>query len=170
MHAPDCPATTNAALGLASLRVSYKNVVVGTDGSETAGKAVRHAGRLAAAFGARLIVVTAFAPVHHHESGAHEEVPPDDIRWMLADRNQAEEKVRAGRALAKAEGASDVVVQTADGDAAEILLEAAGDFAADLIVVGSKGLTGASRFILGSVASSVSHHASCDVLVVHTTG
>jgi nucleotide-binding universal stress UspA family protein len=149
--------------------VSYKNVVVGTDGSETAEKAVRHAGRLAATFGARLVVVTAFAPVHHHESG-HEEVPPDDIRWMLADRNQAEEKARTGRELAKSEGAPDVVVQTADGEAAEVLLEAAGDFAADLIVVGSKGLTGASRFILGSVASSVSHHAPCDVLVVHTTG
>ena len=40
----------------------------------------------------------------------------------------------------------------------------------DVIVVGSKGLTGASRFLLGSVASSVSHHAPCDVFIVHTTG
>jgi len=37
------------------------------------------------------------------------------------------------------------------------------------IVVGSQGLTGAARFVLGSVASSVAHHAPCDVCIVHTT-
>lgn len=151
--------------------MGYRNVVVGTDGSETAERAVREAGELAGAYSARLVVVTAFTPLNEADKPlSHEQAAPEDIRWMLADRNQAEEKAQRGRALAKSAGAGDVVVQTAEGDPAEVLLEAAGDFNADLIVVGSKGLTGASRFILGSVASSVSHHAPCDVLVVHTTG
>jgi len=54
-------------------------------------------------------------------------------------------------------------------DPAEVILEAAGDFLADLIVVGSRGLTSHAHFILGSVAASVAHHAPCDVLVEHTT-
>ena len=51
-----------------------------------------------------------------------------------------------------------------------MLIETAKFFNADLITVGSVGLTGPSRFLLGSVATAVLHHAPCDVLVVHTTG
>ena len=61
------------------------------------------------------------------------------------------------------------MVQALEGDPAHVLLEAAKDFDADLIVVGSRGLTSHAHFILGSVAASVAHHAPCDVLVAHTT-
>jgi nucleotide-binding universal stress UspA family protein len=148
--------------------MTYRNIIVGTDGSETAEKAVRHAAQLAKEAQARLVVVTAFTPAEGVASAEADRVP-DDIRWMLADRSQAEERARHGRSLANEEGAKGVVVQTGEGDPAEVILEAAKDFDAELIVVGSKGLAGAARFILGSVASSVSHHAPCDVLVVHTT-
>jgi len=148
--------------------VAYANVVVGTDGSVTAELAVRHAGKLAAIDGARLVVVTAYTPqgdalVTTVQGGR------DDLRWTLTDRIQAEESAEYGRKLANAEGASGVVAQAVAGAPGDVLLEVANDFNADLIVVGSKGLTGAARFVLGSVASSVSHHAPCDVLVVHTT-
>jgi nucleotide-binding universal stress UspA family protein len=56
----------------------------------------------------------------------------------------------------------------AAGDPASALIEAAEDTLADVIVVGSRGMTGASRFLLGSVPNKVSHHAPCDVLIVHT--
>jgi nucleotide-binding universal stress UspA family protein len=49
-----------------------------------------------------------------------------------------------------------------------VLIDVAEEFGADAIVVGSRDLTGVARFILGSVASTVAHHAPCDVLVVHT--
>ena len=146
----------------------YRNVVVGTDGSATAEMAVRHAGQLAAAEGARLVVVTAYEP--GGDSLARDAQAPAELRWMLTDRNQAEEKARRGRELAAAEGATGIVAQAVAGSPADVLLEVALDFAADLIVVGSKGLTGAARFVLGSVASGVSHHAPCDVLIVHTSG
>lgn len=146
--------------------MGYRNVVVGTDGSETAELAVRHAGRLAASADARLIVVTAFEP--HDDQVAKESNAPDDLRWMLTDRSMAEEKAREGRTLAREEGAEDVVVQAVEGNPAETVIDAARDFDAELIVVGSKGLTSAARFILGSVADDLSHHAPCDVLVVHT--
>ncbi len=145
--------------------MTYRTIVVGTDGSSSAAEAVEHSAELAAADEARLVVVTAFEPTDHDEA---DESIPSDVRWMLTDRNTAEGHAREARSLAHDRGVSDVVVQALDGDPAEKLIETADDFGADLIVVGSVGLTGASRFILGSVASAVLHHAPCDVLVVHT--
>lgn len=144
--------------------MSYRTIVVGTDGSATAGRAVSAAVGLAASDGARLVVVTAF----HREDGKDVDAVPADVRWMLTDANEAEGHARAAREEAAAAGLGDVVVQAIEGDAADKLIETATDFDADLIVVGSVGLTGSARF-LGSVASSVLHHAPCDVLVVHTS-
>ncbi|MEY2433871.1 MAG: hypothetical protein QOC92_3596 [Acidimicrobiaceae bacterium] len=146
----------------------YKSVIVGTDGSETAQKAVQHAGQLAKDHGARLVVVTAYEPQDDALVKESEGVP-EDIRWALTDRVQAEEKALQGREIARTLGLKGIVAQAIPGSPPEVLLEAAQDFNADAIVVGSKGLTGAARFVLGSVASSVSHHAPCDVFIVHTT-
>jgi len=148
--------------------MAYRSVVVGTDGSTTATKAVRDAGALAGEHGARLVIVTAYEP--HGDELVDRERPPDDLAWMLTDRVQAEELARDGRAIAAEAGAGRVVVQAIAGSPADVLLEAATDFDADCIVVGSKGLTSAAHFVLGSVAAAVAHHAPCDVLIVHTTG
>jgi nucleotide-binding universal stress UspA family protein len=147
--------------------MSYKSIVVGTDGSETAELAVRHAGQLAKDHGARLVVVTAYEPRDDALAKQSEGVP-EDIRWALTDRVQAEEKAVKGRTIAAGLGLTGIVAQAIAGSPPDVLLEAATDFNADAIVVGSKGLTGTARFVLGSVASSVSHHAICDVLIVHT--
>lgn len=145
----------------------YTSIVVGTDGSDTAELAVKHAGQLAKDHNARLVVVTAYEPSDDQLVKESEGVP-DDIRWALTDRVQAEEKAVHGRTIAAELGLKGVVAQAIAGSPPDVLLEAANDFNADVIVVGSKGLTGAARFVLGSVASSVSHHAICDVLIVHT--
>lgn len=144
--------------------MTYRTIVVGTDGSETAVRAVTEAIDLAAVDGARLVVVTAFE--RHHK--AEDDRIPAEVRWMLTDSNEAERHARHGRELAHEGGVGDVVVQAMEGDPSEKLLETAEDFDADLIVVGSVGLTASTRFILGSVAGNVLHHAPCDVLVVHT--
>ncbi|HEX9991851.1 MAG TPA: universal stress protein [Acidimicrobiales bacterium] len=145
--------------------MTYRTVVVGTDGSSTAEEAVRHAGELAARAGARLVAVTAY---HPHGDGDGE-VAPEDLRWMVGDRATAEAEARRARALAAELGVADVVVRAEPGDPADVIVATAEEFDADLVVVGSKGLgTPATRFLLGSVAGAVSHHAPCDVLVVHT--
>ncbi len=144
--------------------MTYSCIVVGTDGSETASRAVDTAIGLAGADQARLVVVTAF---EREDDGPDERVPAD-VRWMITEPNQAERHAREGRERAHAAGVTDVVVQALEGPAADKLLETASDFGADLIVVGSVGLTGSARFLLGSVASSVLHHAPCDVLVAQT--
>jgi nucleotide-binding universal stress UspA family protein len=147
--------------------VPYRNVIVGTDGSETAELAVRHAAELAKAFGARLTIVTAFTPHPEEEARRLNEAPPD-VRWAITDATSADEKARHGRAIAKEVGVDEVVVQVDSGDPASLLIEAADDDGGDVIVVGSKGMTGAKRFVLGSVPNKVSHHAPCDVVIVHT--
>jgi nucleotide-binding universal stress UspA family protein len=147
--------------------VAYRSIVVGTDGSETAERAVRQAAGVAADHGARLVVVTAYTP--HGDALVEASGAPNELKWMLTDREQAEELARDGRAVASEAGVAKVVVQAVAGSPADVLLESASDFDADCIVVGSVGLRGAGR-ILGSVASSVAHHAPCDVLIVHTTG
>ena len=53
-----------------------------------------------------------------------------------------------------------------EGDPADAILDVAEERNADLIVVGNKGMTGAKRFLLGSVPNKVSHHAPCCVLII----
>lgn len=146
--------------------MTYRTIVVGTDGSGSAERALEQSIELAAADAARLVIVTAF---ERHDATPDDRIP-EDVRWMATDPNAAERHARRGRELAAAKGVTDVVVQALDGPPADELIDAADTFGADLIVVGSVGLTGSARFLLGSVASSVLHHAPCDVLVVHTHG
>lgn len=150
--------------------MAYRSIVVGSDGSATAERAVTQAAELAARDGSRLVIVTAYASGEGPGLEVEEEAVPADLRFVLTDRVQAEELVERSRLAARDAGAGSVVVQAIDGEPASVLLEAARDFDADLVVVGSRGLSSHAHFILGSVAASVAHHASCDVLVAHTTG
>lgn len=148
--------------------MTYGSIVVGTDGSPTAEQAVAQAAMLAAADGARLLIVTAYERGDDHPGGVEPDRVPEDIRYVLSDRVQAEELGAHGRGIAREAGVAKVVVHAIAGDPAHVLIEAAEDMGADLIVVGSRGLSSHAHFILGSVAATVAHHAPCDVLVAHT--
>ena len=145
----------------------YRGVVVGTDGSASAELAVRHAARLAVACGAHLTIVTAFSPEPAAMARARDEAP-DEFRWRITDTAVAEQKAQEGAAVARQEGATDIKIRAESGDPAGVVIDVAADTGADVIVVGSKGMTSATRFVLGNVPNRVSHHAPCDVLIVHT--
>jgi len=145
----------------------YGHIVVGTDGSPTAGQAVRHAAQLAVACHARLTIVSAYT--HQDASVAGLEAPSgSDDAWMADDAAGAQDHVIDAQELAKGEGLADPRGRTEAGDPASVLLDVAADLHADLIVVGSRGMAAASRFLLGSVPNRVSHHAPCDVEIVRT--
>jgi nucleotide-binding universal stress UspA family protein len=146
--------------------MAYRNVVVGTDGSETAELAVRHAAHLAKAFGARLTIVTAYAP-QPPAPGDLTEVP-EDLKWRITDSAGADERAERAQTIAKEVGVKEVRRRTSSGDPAAAIIEVAEDTGGDLIVVGSKGMSSPSRFVLGSVPNKVSHHTPCDVMIVHT--
>lgn len=136
--------------------MAYTSFVVGTDGSATAEQAVRVAAELSLTHGADLVVVA-----------AHTEDQAPGPAGRVATAREAAERARA---LTQELGATAVVARTEEGPAAEVLLAAATATGADLIVVGSRGMTGAARLTIGAVAGTISHHAPCDVLIVHTAG
>ena len=146
----------------------FGSIVVGTDGSETAGEAVRQATDLAKAVGAQVHVVSAFEPVGNQRLREERTQVPDDMQWMVNAREDVEATLRAA---ADRIGEAGVNVETyaRQGDPADAILDVAEEQNADLIVVGNKGMTGAKRFLLGSVPNKVSHHAPCSVLIIRTT-
>jgi nucleotide-binding universal stress UspA family protein len=146
----------------------FKTIVVGTDGSETATEAVRQALALASSIGASVQIVSAYEPVPAGRLREERRDAPEDLQWAINPR----EDVEATLAEA-AEIAADAGVETNTwyrrGDPADAILDVAEEHHADLIVVGNKGMTGAKRFLLGSVPNRVSHHAPCSVLIIRTT-
>jgi nucleotide-binding universal stress UspA family protein len=100
-----------------------------------------------------------------------DERPKEPYRRVLlaTDRSAtAQRAVAAGRALAQTIGADADEVHVTEGDAAAGILRAAAERAADLVVVGNRGLTGARKY-LASVPSRVARRAPCHVLLVKTT-
>jgi nucleotide-binding universal stress UspA family protein len=152
----------------------FDSIVVGTDGSDTAREAVRRAVELARVLGARLQVVSAYEPVAETAAAvpvAHEDearVPPADAQWAVAPREGVDAILDDVAAVARAAGVA-AEVHARQGSPADAILDVAEETGADLIVVGNKGMTGAERFLLGSVPNKVSHHAPCSVLIVRTT-
>jgi nucleotide-binding universal stress UspA family protein len=122
----------------------YTNILVGTDGSATASIAVDRAVDVAKSTGARVTVLSVGRP-------------------------ERTTKVLDAEVARLAGSGVDIRTKTSEGDAASGLVQEAEDGGYDLLVVGNKGMTGASRFFLGSVPNKVSHHVPCALLIVRTT-
>jgi nucleotide-binding universal stress UspA family protein len=146
----------------------FRSIVVGTDGSDTATQAVRQAVDLAGAVGARLELVSAYEPVPQQRLAEERREAPEDLQWAIGPREDVDAKLERAAAIARELGV-DVEVFPRQGDPADAILDVAEEREADLIVVGNKGMTGAKRFLLGSVPNKVSHHAPCSVLIIRTT-
>ena len=141
-------------------------IVVGTDGSETAAKAVARAAELAGGLGCAMHVVSAYEPVTEAEL-KRERAAARDERVAFHRQEEVDEVLE--RTAEQLNGAVDVHYHARVGDPARAILDVARDAGAQLIVVGNRGMAGARRFLLGSVPNTVSHHAHCDVMIVRTT-
>jgi nucleotide-binding universal stress UspA family protein len=146
----------------------FRSIVVGTDGSETATQAVRQAVELASATNSRIELVSAYEPISGQRLREESQQVPGDLQWMVNPREDVDATLDAATELA-AEMGVDVQRHARQGDPADAILDVAEETKADLIVVGNKGMTGARRFLLGSVPNKVSHHAPCSVLIIRTT-
>jgi nucleotide-binding universal stress UspA family protein len=138
-----------------------KTVLVGTDGSEHAGRATAMAADLARRYGASLVVVTVVEPAY---------LPPEAAlmadRIETARREEAERLVR-GEAAKLATAGVDVRGEVLFGAPAEEMVRAAGALGADLVVVGSRGRGAVARMLLGSVSDRLVRQSHQPVLVVH---
>lgn len=146
----------------------FKRIVVGTDGSDTASMAVRHAVDLAKATGAALDVVTAYETGGTALSTDEKVEIPGDVQYEVGPRQEVNMVLDSAAGTAEQAGVN-ATTHAREGDPADALLDVAEEVKADLVVVGNKGMTGAKRFLLGSVPNKVSHHASCSVYIVRTT-
>lgn len=146
----------------------FTRIVVGTDGSETAAEAVRQAVDLAKLSGAQLSIVSAYEPVPKRRLEAEQQDVPADVQHEIGPREDVN-LVLEGAAVVAKEAGVEVQTHPVEGNPAEAILGVAEETNADLIVVGNKGMTGARRFVLGSVPNNVSHHAPCSVIIVRTT-
>jgi nucleotide-binding universal stress UspA family protein len=146
----------------------FASIVVGTDGSETAREAVRQAVALARQLGARLEIVSAYEPVSRGRLREEAQQVPSDLQWIVNPREDVDATLREAAEEAKAAGVENETYAR-QGDPADAILDVAEERGADLIVVGNKGMTGAKRFLLGSVPNKISHHAPCSVLIIRTS-
>ena len=146
----------------------YDSMVVGTDGSDTASEAVRQAADLAGRIGAKVHLVSAYEPVPEARLRDERDGAPGDMEWMINPREDVSSTLEdAAKAIRV--GGIEVEVHAREGDPADAILDVAEEQGADLIVVGNKGMTGAKRFLLGSVPNKVSHHAPCNVMIIRMT-
>ncbi len=146
----------------------FRSIVVGTDGSETAQEAVRQAIWLAKEVGGSINLVSAYQPVSNVRLREEARDAPADIAHSVNPHEDVDAVLAEASEVVQAAGVP-VEVYSREGDPADALLDVAEERGADLIVVGNKGMTGAKRFLLGSVPNKVSHHAPCSVLIIRTT-
>lgn len=146
----------------------FDRIVVGTDGSETATAAVKTAVELAKLSKAKLEIVSAYEPVPQQRLKEEQEGISGDVAYAVNPREDVQLVLDNAAAEAK-KAKVDVVTHPREGDPADAILDVAEENDADVVLVGNKGMTGARRFLLGSVPNKISHHAPCDVWIVKTT-
>jgi nucleotide-binding universal stress UspA family protein len=161
--------------------MSYRTIIVGTDGSESSLRAVDRAGALAAQVDARLIIASAHLDTS--EKGGWSRAPAPD---RVLDARAADSLGTAGyrmhgsapvygilqdaRDRAKAAGAHDIEQRAIVGAPVNALLHLAEEVSADLLVVGNLGVSTVAGRLLGSVPDTVARRAKIDILIVHTVG
>lgn len=143
--------------------MGYSCILVGTDGSVTADKAVETAAAMARQLGAELHVLSAYRSIMPAMGSLGAVVAPDlsDELGLDASREVAEKA-----AATWGEGLT-VRTHVVAAAAADAIVDTAESIGADLIVVGNQGMKGARR-VLGSVPNSVAHRSPCAVLIVKT--
>ena len=161
--------------------MSYRTIVVGTDGSESSLRAVDRAAAIAAQDDAKLIIASAHLDTS--EKGGWSRPPSPD---RLMDGKAADSLGSASyrmhgsapvyailqdaRERAKTAGAHHVEEQAVVGAPVAALLHLADEVSADLLVVGNLGLGTVAGRLLGSVPDTVARKAKVDILIVHTVG
>ena len=150
-----------------------KKILVPTDGSKFARKALLHAIKIAKSFGSRIHIITVVDAV---------DFPPGMLLALLKKDKRLEESIAEFMAAAKTQVRRDLLAEVAickskgidatyeivSGKPVEMILKFARGRKVDLIVIGSQGLHGMNKLkVLGSVSRKVSELASCAVMIVH---
>jgi nucleotide-binding universal stress UspA family protein len=162
--------------------MSYRTIVVGTDGSESSLRAVDRAAVIAAQEKAKLVIASAHLDTSEKGGWSRPPSPDRVIDGRAADSLGQGESYRMhgsasvyailqdARERAKAAGAHDIEEQAIVGAPVNALLHLAEEVKADLLVVGNLGVGTVAGRLLGSVPDTVARKAKVDILIVHTVG
>lgn len=140
-------------------------VLIATDGSDTAADAIKRLGDFISPATTEAILLSVYPNPLAGTSGL-ERTYLDATEVEVQLRREAERMVAEGQAILESRGFKGVRSRVVEGDAASVILDVSAEEQVDLVVVGSHGRTGLSRFLMGSVSSRVVDHAACSVLVI----
>jgi nucleotide-binding universal stress UspA family protein len=134
----------------------FGTILVGTDGSGSASRAVELAARLAEKTGSTLLAVSVYS-----EPGREDPLNPSKAGGIDVARGLLEDVQKHYGSRVKLE------TLAVAGDPADAMITLAEERAVGLIITGDRGMSGAKR-VMGSVPNTISHHAPCHVLIAHT--
>jgi nucleotide-binding universal stress UspA family protein len=137
------------------------NVLIAVDGSECSEAAVREVIQIRPK-DAQIRVLHVIEPLPAMEGWAYA------VNWepILRDQRKEAERVVAEATRVLRDAGFTVATAIEEGSSKSIIVEAASQWPADVVVVGSHGRKGLARFLLGSVSEGVARHAPCSVLIV----
>lgn len=143
----------------------FKHILLPTDGSEAALRAVVRGAELAQALGAEVTVMTA---VEHFPAGIMGSAyRPDDDDLHQAARDAAAQRLSAAEEAITGLGLKVHRILTQERTVYQAILEAAKTSGADMIVMGTHGLGALERLLVGSQTQRVLAHTNLPVLVLH---
>jgi nucleotide-binding universal stress UspA family protein len=145
--------------------MAIDTVAVGTDGSDTATKAVEFALELADKFGSRVVFISSYRPVSETRLKHEQKDAPEELQWAINPAEDVEDALRTVEAMADERGLK-WTSEAREGHPADVLVDLAEEHEADVLVIGNKGM---HRRVIGSVPNSVTHKAKCTVMIVKTT-
>lgn len=148
---------------------TYTLILCGTDGSESSFRAVDRAAAVARDSGATLLLACAYRPMSAREVQDASDALGGES-YKVSGASPAEDVLRDAQDRARKVGATQIEMLALEGDPVDELGTLAKDRKVDLVVVGNRGLNSLAGRLLGSVPANISHKATCDVLIVHTTG
>jgi nucleotide-binding universal stress UspA family protein len=149
--------------------MSYRTVVVGTDGSESSLRAVEQAGKIAGESDAKLVIATGYLP---EKDDTRAEDALGSEAYKVHGAAPIYSILRDAHDRAKAAGATKIEDQPIEDAPVHALVDLAEKVGADLLVVGNVGLNARSAIVsrVFSIPGAVASRAKIDVLIVHTTG
>ena len=147
----------------------FGSIVVGTDGSETAGEAVRQSTELAKAVGATVYLVCAFEPVGNQRLREERQQVPEDMSWMVNEREDVNATLKQAQEQIQEDGVK-VEIFARQGDPADAILDVAEEQNADLIVLGPSARSRLAQRLLGTVHLGLIQRSTRPVLVVTDRG
>ncbi len=138
----------------------FSHIIVAWDGSDHARRAFSYGAEIAKRFGARLQLISVARHAEHAETQDERHSSRRDARqfYEAAARDLLESAAQ--------NGIQSELVVVEGGHPAEAVVDTARKVGADLIIVGRRGLSGMTRFLIGSVSDRIARYAHCPVLLI----